>query len=103
MRRACIPALLTVLLGCSYGSASSTTTPVLPYDYVVGPHGEPLVQVQCFAPSECMSAARQACGGDFDVVVSSFVSTSHGGWPAMLVGCLRPPDAGPPELRDGGQ
>ena len=74
-----VPALLGVTAGCFQ---------VVNPD-VTGPHGEHLMELQCPTPADCMSYARQVCGGDFDVV------TSPGpGAPFMLVQCKPPRAAG---------
>jgi hypothetical protein len=57
---------------------------------VMGPHGEPLTEISCNTNEECMSFAREACGGDFDVAAPLAKQD-------MLVHCQKTsrPDAGP--------
>lgn len=79
-----------LLAGCghSVSYASSIDRSAIP-----GPHGESIIQVICNVPLGCVSAAREQCGGDFDVVAS--------GSTAMLVHCLTP-DGGVPTRPDSG-
>lgn len=54
---------------------------------VMGPHGEPLAELRCWLPDECISLARRLCDGDFDVVISSTVPTQRGVEVVMLLHC----------------
>ncbi len=59
---------------------------------VIGPDGGHLVKLECEARDQCAALARQACGGDFDVV-NNEVSwgpssrTPPGSTDVMLVRC----------------
>jgi hypothetical protein len=60
---------------------------------VVGPHGQDTTELLCSYPRDCMTKAREVCGGDFDVVMTLPAAPS-----ALLVHCLVPrgADAGVP-------
>jgi len=62
---------------------------------VTGPHGEHLMELQCPTPADCMSYARQVCGGDFDLVTNSVSGGYKSGTKdTMLVQCKSGLDGG---------
>ena len=77
-------------------------TPYIMKDNVVGPHGEPLIELACATPDQCMSFAREVCRGDFDVATNDFYAAG-GKTPTsgdlMLVHCQNPPGPPPAPVR----
>jgi hypothetical protein len=72
----------------------------IPYvieDNIPGPQGEPLVELSCSSPAECMTFARETCHGDFEVATNDYNPKNIGigvSPDVMLVHCLNVP-AGP--------
>jgi hypothetical protein len=52
-------------------------TPYILMDNIPGPHGEPLVELACASPDQCMVFARETCHGDFDVVTNDYNAPRH--------------------------
>jgi len=72
-------------------------------DNIPGPHGEPLVELACASPDECMTFARETCHGDFQVATNSYnpprgieIGSSAD---IMLVHCENAPGSPPAALR----
>jgi hypothetical protein len=68
-------------------------TPYVVKDDIVGPHGEQLIELSCWAPDTCMSFAREVCRGDFDVATNDYNTGSNQTLPSdiMLVHCKNTP------------
>jgi hypothetical protein len=87
------------LLAVAGTCAALGCTPYIVKDNIPGPRGEPLVEIACASPDECMTFARETCKGDFEIATNSYTPSRQidisSSADIMLVHCQNAPD-GPP-------